>query len=291
MEAAVLLQFIFAGLTLGVIYGITGIGFSIIYNSTGAINFAQGEFLVLGAFITISLDKAGVPLFFSVALSFLILFISFGAVYFLFLKRAARDPILLVVATIGLSLVLKSALLYFWGREPLGLRDFFGGKSVSFYGVSTGFQNIFILVISCLIFLLLLIFFNRSFAGKAMKAVVEEPELARIAGISPVKYQMLSFSLAAGLAAFAGSIVAPVAMLSFGAGSLLGLKGFAAAIAGGLSKPEYAIPGGLIIGIVESLSVMLIPSGLKDVSALIFLLLILALKPEGLFIRGGRRKA
>lgn len=289
MESGIIAQFIAAGITLGLVYGITGIGFSIVYNATGAINFAQGEFVVLGAFTAITLNALGLSVWISALLSAALVGLGAFLIYIFFLRRVAFEPLLLVVATIGLSLVLRTLALYFWGREPLGLKHFLGEGSVKLFSASINYQQILILALALLIFLFLSIFFRYSIAGKAMKAVVEDVEIARTTGINPLFYQALSFALAGALAAVSGSFVAPISMLSYYSGGLLGLKGFAAAIVGGLNKPSNAIIGGIIIGLIESFSVIFIPSGLKDLSSLLFLLIVLALKPEGLFERAEKR--
>lgn len=291
METEILPQFIIAGLTLGLIYGVTGIGFSIIYNATGAINFAQGEFVVLGAFTAITLSVLGFSIWLSVFLASILVFIGAFLVYFLFLRKVAFQPLLMVVATIGLSLSLKTIALYFWGREPLGLKHFIQEKSIIFLGANITYQHLLIFALAVFAYIFLTIFYRYTLTGKAMKAIVEEVEIARTTGINPIFYQSLAFAIAGAFAALSGSFMAPISMLSYYSGGLLGLKGFASAVVGGLDKPQNAVFGGIIIGLVESLSVIFIPSGLKDLSALIFLLIILAFKPEGLFIRAERRWA
>jgi branched-chain amino acid transport system permease protein len=291
LEGGILTQFIAAGLTLGLIYGITGIGFSIVYNATGAINFAQGEFVVLGAFAAITLNALGFSIWLSVFLA--AVFVSLGAflVYLLLLKRVAFQPLLMVVATIGLSLSLKTIALYFWGREPLGLKHFVHEKSITFFGASITYQHLLIFALALFVYTFLTLFFRYTLTGKAMKAVVEEVEIARTTGINPIFYQSVAFAIAGAFAALSGSFMAPISMLSYYSGGLLGLKGFASAVVGGLDKPQNAVFGGVIIGLIEALSVIFIPSGLKDLSALVFLLIILAFKPEGLFVKAEKRWA
>ncbi|MCX7831525.1 MAG: branched-chain amino acid ABC transporter permease [Actinobacteria bacterium] len=284
-----LIQLLISGAVLGSIYGLIGVGFSVVHTATGAINFAQGEFAVLGAFLAISLTGADLPHFFAVIISPIVLTLFVVLLFRIFLTRVADDALYLVVATIALSLMLKTLLLYFWGREPIGLSSPFQGKTLNIAGLMLGYDQLLIIAGALIAYIFLLFFFSKHPAGKAMKAVVEEKEIAMASGLNPALYQGVAFAFGSLLGAFAGCLVAPVSMLSYNSGGLLGLKGFASAIFAGLDRPERAVFGGIILGVIESLVVLFVPSGFKDVVALIVLLIVLTLKPEG-FLSGGRKR-
>lgn len=291
MSPEALLQFLFAGLTLGSIYGIVGIGFSLIFNATGAINFAQGEFVVLGAFFTISFQGMDMPLWLAVILSFLLMGIIGVLIEVLFLRPVGSDILALIIVTIGLSLVLRTIALLGWGREPLGLPYFFGGRTLTIFKASISVQSIVIIIAAILSLLFLELFFNRALHGKAMRAIVQDREATRAIGIKPEHYTMMALGLSGALASLAGSTMAPIALLSYFSGGLLALKGFAASIVGGLHKPRAALAGGLFLGVIEAFSSAFLPTGYKDAVALLVLLLVLAFKPEGIFSLGEVRKA
>lgn len=286
-----LIQFLITGIVLGSIYGLIGVGFSVVHSATGAINFAQGEFVVLGAFMSISLVGVGIHHPLAIVISPLILSIAALIVYRIFLQRVSSEPLYLVVATIALSLILRTVALYFWGREPLGAPSFFKGKLISVFGLNVSYDQVLIFSASVVFYFLLLFIFSYLPAGKAMKAVVEEREIAMSCGLNPQFYQSLSFSLGAFLGAFSGCILAPVSMLSYFSGGLLGLKGFASAVFAGLEHPQRVIFGGLALGILEAVAVYFVPSGFKDLVALVVLLFVLTFKPEGFFADSRKRVA
>lgn len=291
MEFSALLQFIFAGITLGSIYGIVGIGFSLIFNATGAINFAQGEFVVLGAFLTISFYSLGLPVLVSVVISFFVMTAIAAAIELTVFRGVKYNVMAIIIGTIGMSLVLRTIALLGWGREPLGLPHFFGEHTVRIAGATITYQAVFIIITAIAILVFLEFILNRTITGKALRAVVEDREAARTSGIMPEKFTLFAVALAGGLGALSGSVVAPLAFLSYGSGGLLGLKGFAAAIIGGLRKPSSSLYGGITLGIIEALAAAFLPSGYKDAVALLVLLLVLAIKPEGIFAPKELRKA
>lgn len=286
----VFLQLLLSGIILGSIYGLIGIGFSVFHSSTGAINFAQGEFVVLGSFLAITLASSGLPGPAAILLAALLLSLAAGLVFFVFLKKLADEPVYLVVATVALSLILRTLALYFWGREPLGLPSLFKNKAVVLRTVLISYDQLIVFATGILFYFLLLFLFRKTSTGKAIRAVVEDRELAKTSGLNPAAYQSLTFSLAAFLGAAAGGVLSPISMLSYHSGGLLGLKGFAAAVISGFEKPESAFAGGIILGIIESLSVFFFPSGFKDLVAVLVLLAVLTFKPEGLLMKGGRRR-
>lgn len=284
-----IIQLLISGAILGSIYGLIGVGFSAVYTATGAINFAQGEFAVLGAFLAISLIGVGLPHIIAIIISPIVLTFLVVFLFRIFLIKVVNDALYLVVSTIAVSLMLKTILLYFWGREPIGLSTPFQGKMLNVAGVMISYDQLIIVVGAFVSYVVLLFFFSKHPAGKAMKAVVEEKEIAMASGLNPTIFQGTAFAFGSLLGAFAGCLVAPVSMLSYNSGGLLGLKGFASAIFAGLDRPERTVFGGIILGLIESFVVLFVPSGFKDMAALIVLLIVLTLKPEG-FLSSGRKR-
>lgn len=281
-------QYILSGLSTGAIYALIGIGFAIIYNATSIINFAQGEFVMLGGmltfFFTVTLQ---LPLPVAVAAAVAIATAA-GALFERLAINPLKDaePITLIIITIGGSILLRGAAMLLWGRDTQALPMFSGSEPITVYGATLLPQNLWIFGITVVILAANRLFFNHSISGKAMRACSFNRRASSLVGIN-VKYMvLLSFAISAALGAVAGIIIAPLTMTSYDVGIMLGLKGFCAAIVGGMSSGLGTIAGGLIVGVLESLGAGLISSGYKDAIAFIILLLILFVRPQGLF--GGR---
>jgi branched-chain amino acid transport system permease protein len=175
-----------------------------------------------------------------------------------------------------------------WGRDPQTLPAFTGDKPIPFLGASVVPQTLWVVGVTLITVILLQLFYKRSIIGKAMKACAINPSAAQLMGINTSSIVMLSFAMSAGFGAVAGVLITPVSMTSYSVGSFLGLKGFAGAVLGGLDNPLGAVLGGLLLGILESLSVGVIDSGYKDAIAFLILLLVLFIRPSG--ILGARIK-
>ena len=280
-----LLQYILTGVTVGSIYAIVAVGFNIIYNATEIINFAQGEFVMLGGLIMVTLvHSLGLPLI----LSF---FITVAAVTVvgLLMERLAIFPLkepgvlTLVIITIALSILIKGIAMFVWGKDPYTLRAFTGEQPIPFLGATLLPQTLWIIGVTVLVVILLNLFFERTIIGKAMSACADNQEAASLVGINVRRMVMLSFMLSAALGAVAGMIVTPISLMEYDRGAMLALKGFGACILGGLGNFYGAIVAGFILGLIESLGAGLIHSGYKDAMALAVLLLVLFIKPSGLF--------
>lgn len=285
MELDQLLQYTLSGLSTGAIYALIGIGFSIIYNSTGIINFAQGEFVMFGGMLTIFfLNVAKLPLWAAIPCAVAAATVA-GILFERLAIRPLRQatPINLVIITIGGSILLRGVAMLLWGKDTHAVPPFTGEEPISIAGATILPQHLWILLITVIIILINKLYFYHTISGKAMRACSYNPRAAGLVGIDVRKMVLFSFMISSALGSLAGIIVAPLTMTSYDVGIMLGLKGFCAAIIGGMSSGMATVIGGLILGVLESLGAGLVSSGYKDAIAFIILLLILFLRPQGLF--------
>jgi branched-chain amino acid transport system permease protein len=278
-------QYIVTGLTIGAIYAIVAMGFNIIHNATGIVNFAQCEFISLGGMFMYTLVvllkvKLIISFFISTAgVAFIGALIEMGPI------RHARSKqiIVLIFLTIGISEVLRGTAQKVWGTDNVGVPAFSGENPIHLLGGSTIVpQHIWVFAITVLVMVMLHYFFKKTLMGKAMRATAVNRRAAALAGISVNRITLLSFAFSGALGAVAGIIIAPISTTSYDTGIMLGLKGFAAAILGGYGNFAGAILGGIILGLLESLGAGLISSQYKDAIAFFVLLLVLFLKPTGI---------
>ncbi len=282
-------QFIFSGLTSGSIYALVALGFNLIYNVTLVVNLAQGEFLMLGAMTMISLyGRLRLPLPLAFVLSTLIV----GCVGILFDRFAIRplkkpSIMLLILLTLGGSTFLKGVALLIWGRDPYTAPTFTATKSISFLGASFSPQMLWVFGALILVSCALWLFFERTLIGKAMRACAENPRAASLMGVNVKNFVMISFFLGGALGSLGGMLIAPISFMVYDGGTMMGLKGFASAVLGGIGSYPGAVAGGLVLGLLESLSTGYVSSIFKDILAFLVLLCILVLKPAGLFRSSG----
>ena len=282
-----LLQYLVSGVTLGSIYGMIALGFTLIYNSTGVVNFAQGEFVAYGALVAISCSTTlGLPMPLAV-LAALVAVTALGAVLERLAIRPARGSsvITLIIITIGASILLRGIAMKLWGPDALPMRHFSGETPMGFAGASVLPQHLWVMGIVLTTMIALWLLGERTQVGKAMRACAADREAAQLVGIPASRMVMLSFALSGMLGGLAGAIVAPLAMGQFDMGIMLGLKGFAAAILGGIGNPVGAVLGGVLLGVLESVGAG-VRSEFKDAIAFGVMLLVLLAKPTGLL---GRR--
>jgi branched-chain amino acid transport system permease protein len=283
--ASQLVQYLFTGLTLGSIYALVALGFTMIYNATGIINLAQGEFVMLGGLIMVfSTMVLSLPLLPGFLLTILLVTL-LGALF----ERLAIHPlrnasmITLIMITLAGSILFRGGAMFIWGKDPYALPSFTPRPPLHFLGATVQMQIFWILGITLLVVLGIHFFFKRTLTGKAMTACAFNSLAARLVGINVRKMVLLSFGLSAAVGAVAGAIITPITLMEYDRGPLLGLKGFAAAVLGGLGNGFGSVVAGFIIGILESFGAGLISSGYKDAIALLVMLMILWLKPSGLF--------
>jgi len=280
-----IVQYLFSGLSTGAIYSLIGLGFAIIYNATGIINFAQGEFVMLGGMLTyFFLAVAKMPLFASMALAIIISTI-IGIVFERLAIRPLKKPtpLNLVIITIGGSIFIRGLAMLVWGKDTHTIPMFSGNEPLLLAGATILPQHIWIFVITLFIIIINKLYFYYSISGKAMRACSYNRNAASLVGIDVKRMVLFSFAISSAMGSVAGMIAAPLTMTSYDVGIMLGLKGFCAAIIGGMSSGIGTVLGGLILGVLESLGAGLISSGYKDAIAFIILLLILFIRPQGIF--------
>ena len=283
--ASDLLQYTISGITIGVIYAMVAIGYNIIYNVTEIINFAQGEFVMLGGlFAVFFVGSLRLP----ILLAFFAAIICAGCVGFAMdrfvIRRARNTSVLsLIIITIAISILLKGSAMLAWGKDPYCLPAFSSGPPIMIGGAAIQPQALWIVGVSTVVVICLTLFFHRSVYGKAMLACADNPNAARMVGIPVRQMMLLSFTLSAAIGAAAGVIITPVSLMEYDRGAMLGLKGFGAAVLGGLGQFFGALVAGAVLGLAESFCAGYLSSGYKDAVALIILLLVLFFKPEGLF--------
>jgi branched-chain amino acid transport system permease protein len=285
MDPVQVLQYFLSGLTSGAVYAVVGIGFDIVYNATGIINFAQGDFLMLGGMIAVSLAPhmgLAAAVFCASAATGCI-----GVLLHVVFIRWLRKPAVLrlIIITIGISILLREAALRVWDEKVRALPFFSGDEtsSLSVLGARISPQVLWVLGIAALIVAGLSLFFRFTLTGKAMRACASNQSAARLCGVDASGLVTLSFFLSAALGALAGCAVSPITQTSYDMGTPLAVKGFTCAVLGGLGSPTAAVAAGLLVGLVESFSVSVLPLAFKDVASLCILLAILVLRPQGLF--------
>ncbi len=279
-----IVQFLATGITVGSTYALVGLGFALIYNASDVVNFAQGEFVMLGAMLAIALLTAGWPLPLA-AIAATLLTVLAG----LLLERFAIEPsagapvVSTIIITIGAAIFLRGVALLLWGKDFHALPPFSGDTPLHLGGATLLPQSLWVLGMTVLLVGLVHVFLNRTLLGKALLACSFNRAAAQLVGINVKVMLRLAYGLSAGLGALAGILIAPITFSSYEAGIMLGLKGFSAAIVGGIGNPMGAVAGGLLLGVLESLSAGLISSGYKDAIAFLFVLMVLFLRPTGLF--------
>jgi branched-chain amino acid transport system permease protein len=286
-----LAQFAIAGLKNGSIYALVALGFTIVYASTGAINFAQGEFYMLGGVLGVWFAGLGLPMPLAVMAAILATAVIGGLFEILAVRPIGDgDPLRIIMVTIGGSVVLRQFSLHLFGPDEMPLAPFTQGPSLRAMGVAVERQTVWIWALTALAVLVLAFVYRRTSFGKAMRATSIQRDAARLVGIDAAGMVTASFALAAALGALAGLAVAPLTQTAFDVGAGIGVKGFAAAILGGLGNPVAAVGGGLILGLLESLTAGYLNPLYKDAVALVVLLGVLFLRPSGLLGGRGREK-
>lgn len=277
-------QFLLTGLTIGAIYALVALGFAIIYNASHVINFAQGEFVMVGGMVSVSLIQFGLPLLLALALAVLAA-AAVGMALERFAIEPARgaSPVTLIIITIGASILLRGLATLIWDKKLHNIPSFSGETPIQIGGATILPQSLWVIGISLVTMLLLGQFFGRTLIGKAILATSHNPVAAQLCGINVRFMLFLSFGLSAALGAIAGILIAPITLTSWDVGVMLGLKGFAAAILGGLGSGAGAVLGGLILGLAESMGAGYISSAYKDAIAFVIILAVLFFMPSGLF--------
>jgi branched-chain amino acid transport system permease protein len=281
------LQFAFSGLTVGAIYALVALGFTLIFNSSDVINFAQGEFVMLGGMVTVFTAAAGVPLPLAALVAIVV-----AIVVAMLLHRLAIDPargaspVTLIIITIGASILLRGLAAIFFDKNYHSLPPLLSGEPILIGKAALLPQSIVVMLGAGLVVAALWTFMTRTLSGKAMLATAANRLAARLVGINTSSVVGRSFMISAAIGAFGGILAAPITLTNYDIGTMLALKGFAAAVLGGIGNPLGAVVGGVLLGLLEAFSAGYISSQYKDAVAFIVLLLVLFTMPQGLFGTG-----
>ncbi len=290
MVGELVLQYLVAGLTYGAIYAVVGMGFNIIYNATGIINFAQGEFVMLGGMTAVSLHQV-LPLPIAIAGAVLATMAVGALIEMAFIRWLVKPSVLrMIIITIGVSILVREGALVLWGEQVRALPYFTGNEvtSVAIGGARVSPQVLWTLGACAAMMLLITAFFRWTMVGRQMRACASNGVAAALCGLPTRNLVTLSFVLSAGMGALAGCVVSPITQTQYGMGTGLAIKGFTVAILGGLGNSLASVAAGLLLGVLESFSVSLMPTAYKDAIAIAVLLAILFVRPSGLF---GAREA
>ena len=293
---AELLQFVFSGLTVGAIYALVALGFTLIYKSSDIINFAQGEFVMLGGMTTVFVAHAVIPLPFVAhvgiplplaAVIAIIVTTAIGLALHRFAIEPARGatPVALIMITIGASIFLRGTAQIIFDRRFHSLPPLLGADPIHFGGAAILPQSLVVLASAAVIVVALWLFIERTIFGKAVIATAANRLAARLVGVDTRRIVAFSFAVSAAIGAIAGVLITPIALTSYDAGTLLALKGFAAAMLGGIGSAAGAVVGGLLIGMFEALAAGYLSSNYKDAVAFLIILVVLVAIPQGLFGR------
>jgi len=273
---------------VGSVYALIALGFQIIYNTTGIINFAQGEFVMLAGVVAGWLhDAHHVPLWLAILTALAGVTLAGVMMEWLTIRPAADTSLLiLIIITLGVSIMLKALASLFWGTDPFFLPDLSKGAVLRMAGIHVEGQYLVIMGGTVVIMLLLGLFFRYTRTGFAMRACFFNRPAARLVGIEVRRVSTISFGMSALLGGICGIMVTPVLSMNFAQGTMLGLKGFCAAILGGMGNPLGSVIGGLIIGLLEQLSCWF-SSIYRDTLALTIVVIMLILRPQGILGEGG----
>jgi branched-chain amino acid transport system permease protein len=287
---ASLWQYVLAGVVVGAIYALIAAGFVLIYQVTGLINFAQGEFAMIGAMTAASLATNGMRPLEAAAIAVVVAALT-GAVCYLLAIRPARAAtgVTLIFITLGLDVALRGLGLFVWGTNPLSLDAFSAGAAITVLGGVLPPQALWVLLTDIVVFGALYLFFRHTYAGTAVRAAVANPPIASTFGIPLRTFAFWSFVAAAAIGGLGGVVVAPITSATYDMGLTLGLAGFVAAVLGGLDSLPGALVGGFVLGIVEKVAGGLLSTGWEEGVGFLILVLVLVLRPQGLLGRAVRR--
>ncbi|KAA0570227.1 branched-chain amino acid ABC transporter permease [Azospirillum sp. Sh1] len=278
-----LLQFSLSGMTLGATYALAALGFSMIYNASGVINFAQGEFIMIGGMAASFLVAAGLPLPLACLAAVAIAGLIGGVVERLTIAPArTADVASIVIITIGVSMILRGLTEILLGKSAHALPAFSGDDPIAVLGATFLPQSVWVLGVGGLIVVGLRLFFGHTRIGKGVLATAHDRLAAQLVGIDVRRVLTLSFALSAATGAVGGVLVTPISTVSFDTGVMLGLKGFVAATLGGLGSGAGAVLGGLSLGLIEAMTAGYVSSSYKDAVPFILIFVVLVLRPQGM---------
>ena len=280
------MQFVLSGITVGAVYALVALGFTLIYNASDVVNFAQGEFVMLGGMITVFCYKAGLPLplaaLLAIALTALI-----GIVFNkLAIETARGAPLVsIIIITIGASIFIQGVAQIVFDKQLHRFPAISGDEPIKLLGATILPQSLWVIAGAVVIFCGLWLFFTKTLLGRAVLATSNNRIAAQLVGININYVMALSFALSAAIGALAGVLVTPITLVSYQIGIALALKGFASAMLGGMGNPKGALVGGALLGLMEALTAGFISSNYKDAVAFLVILAVLFVMPQGLYGR------
>ena len=286
------LQLLFSGMATGAIYGLAALGFTLLWQASGTINFAQGEFVMLPAFVMLAFLSFGAPLAVSFVFSVVLAVVVLGWVF----KRGIVDPLFkygmmpIVVATIGLSIAMRNGLRAGYSAEAHPFPSLFADKLYNIAGVTITLSDIGTFIFALALVFVTQAFMTKTVTGRAMQAVAQNTESASVLGINVPRMIFYAFAINAVLAVAAALLVTPTYLAKFDMGESLGTKAFFAAIIGGFNNSRGALLGGLIVGVCENLAAAYISPAYKDAVALVIFMVVILFKPQGLLGKKEERK-
>jgi branched-chain amino acid transport system permease protein len=287
-----LIQLLVSGMATGAIYALAALGFTLLWQAAGVINFAQGEFVMLPAFAMLFFVAAGAPLWLAFLLTCALAMVILGYGF----KRVIVDPLIthgvipLVIATLGLAIAVKSIVRAGYSAEAHPFASPFPAGQFAVAGINMSYADIGTLILAGLIVISLQAFLNKTVTGRAMQAVAQNTEAAKVLGINVKRMVLYVFLINAVLAAVAALLVAPTYLAKFDMGDSIGQKAFFAAIIGGFNQTRGALLGGVLIGVLENLVGFYISPAYKEGVALVLFLGVILFRPEGLLGKAEERK-
>ena len=290
LDIANLTQSLVSGIGAGCIYGLIGIGFCVIYNASGIVNFAQGAFVMLGGMLTHTFyTRAGMPLVVAALLATAVVALA-GVV----IERTVVRPLwnrnaavfVMVLATLAAQIVIERMVLLAAGDQPRTLPTFSSASPLMLGEVAISYQVLWIAASSLLLVAALALFFGKTRIGRAMRACAINREAAALQGIPVSRMLAYAFALSAALGAMAGILITPTQYTAFNVGVPFAISGFIAAIVGGFGNALGAFIGGIMLGVAQALAIVVLGAGFRNVAALSILLIFLLIRPSGLFSKG-----
>lgn len=273
-----------AGISIGSIYALIGLGFVITINGVGILNMAHGEIVMLGGFLAVTFTTMlGLPLFWGYVLALLSMIFFGWLLNLVVLKPMINKPIFTVmIATIGLSMTLQCIAMNVWGPYAVELKGPFGIKTLNLGGIVIPYQYLLLIGALVVVCVLLWLFFNRSVTGKQLRAMSQMPDVAKLLGVPTKRLTAITIMLSCGIAALTGILMGPIYFVTYAMGSVAIGKGFTAIVLGGFGKVEGAVLGGILLGIIETLLAAYVSPMFKDGFAFLVLVVVLIFRPKGI---------
>jgi branched-chain amino acid transport system permease protein len=287
-----LIQLVVSGIATGAIYALAALGFTLLWQAAGVINFAQGEFVMLPAFSLLFFVAVGAPLWLAFLLTCAVAMLILGLGF----KRVIVDPLIrhgvipLVIATLGLSIGLKSSVKAGYSAEAHAFASPFPAGQFALAGVNISYADVGTLLLAGAIVIGLQAFLNKTVTGRAMQAVAQNTDAAKVLGINVKQMVLYTFLINAVLAVVAALLVTPTYLAKFDMGDAIGQKAFFAAIIGGFNQTRGALLGGVLIGVLENLVGYYVSPAYKEGVALMLFLVVILFRPEGLLGKAEERK-